>query len=92
MHPALLTGALVVAVAWLPILLKFYRAWTERKHPVSIAISLLITFVIYLPLYSVLSGQGMWALTTTVVIDGLLCGVFYLAFWLAKYRFSGPRA
>jgi len=84
--------ALVIALAWLPVLIKFFRSWRERTNPVSLAICVLVGSSIYLPVYAALLLPASWPLATFLAVDGLACSSFYAAFWWTRKRFHDSRS
>jgi len=94
-----LTTYLIVAglgiLAWIPILLRFYRSWVKRSNPISLGICACIILLIWI------SAAGVWRITDTVdkeivlmvstslsLIVALYC---HLAFRLAEKLFDDPR-
>ncbi len=86
---------LVLALAWIPIILRFYRQWRNRKNPVSLAICLILFFIIYGDIGAFLIYQGV--LNSTVVrlawegVQLCICAYFHTAFWIADRRFRDER-
>lgn len=84
-----------LAGAWIPVLLKFIRAWRARRNPVSLAICGVILLSIYsnivvIAVYA-FSGNPSWAAIATHVFNGLVCVNFYLSFMWARKRFPDSR-
>lgn len=90
-NPWTLAAALVVALAWIPVLLRFFRSWRERANPISLAICVLVAEAIYLPVYAAIVLPPSWPLVTIAFVGGIACGSFYIAFWWAKRRFQDGR-
>jgi hypothetical protein len=86
-----LITALAIALAWLPMVIKFFRSWRERGNPVSLAICVLIGLAVYLPVYAVIVLPPSWPLATMVAVSGLVCACFYGALFWAKRRFQNSR-
>lgn len=85
----------VLALAWIPLFLRFLRGWRNRKNPVSLAICAAISFLIYTNVVSMLLalGAGDWQ---TVRALNLLFGAFvivnfYIAFNWSNQRFPEAR-
>ena len=96
----MLSAYLVVAglgiLAWIPILLRFYRSWVKRSNPISLGICATIILLIWI------GAAGVWEITGTVdksivlmvstslsLVVALYC---HLAFRLAERLFDDPRA
>ena len=95
----MLTAYLVVAgvaiLAWIPILLRFYRSWVKRSNPISLGICAAIILLIWR------GAAGVWEITGTVdpaivllvsaslsLMVALYC---HVAFRLAEKLFDDPR-
>lgn len=85
----------IAILLWLPILLKFYRAWLGRHNPVSLAICALILLLVWS------SVAGTWVVTggvdagvVVLVSTGMSAAVAtfsHVAFYWSDKRFSGQR-
>lgn len=85
----------VAVLLWLPILLKFYKAWLGRHNPVSLAICAVILLLVWS------SIAGTWLVTESLDADtvifastGLsaLVAIFTnVAFYWSDKKFSGQR-
>lgn len=88
-------GTVVVALGWIPILLKFFRAWRTRSNPVSLAICGLIVFGVYSNVVTIAVSmtQGNMAVANTITwgFNVLSCVNFYFAFRWADKRFNNDR-
>jgi hypothetical protein len=84
--------ALVVALGWLPILIRFLRAWRERSNPISFAICVLILMALYVPPYIASMLPSSWPVAAIVTIDFIACATFYAALYRAARRFPSTRA
>lgn len=87
--------AAILSIAWIPILLKFYRAWTSRRNPVSLAICLVIAYVVYnnivdLAVYA-FAGDPTWSMGALNAFNLLICVNFYVAIFWAKKHFGETR-
>ena len=83
------------SVLWIPILIKFYRNWNERNNPVSLAICVLIFFVIWTAVagFWILSGDISPSLIVTcfAAFSSCLAIVFHISFHLSEAKFSNSR-
>jgi hypothetical protein len=86
-----LVGASAVALAWIPVLVRFVRSWRARSNPVSLAICALVGFAIYVPVYIASVPLPAWTLATVIAINVIACLTFYIAFWYARRTFSDTR-
>lgn len=84
----------VVALAWLPIFLRFYWNWRQRRNPISLAICGAIGFFMYIDgaVTLFLSAGALWAISILVVLNALGCLNFYFMFWWARRRFPDSRS
>jgi len=89
-----LVSSILLAVAWIPILIKFIRAWRSRNNPVSLAICGIIGLSMYTTTVSiaVYAFDGNTAASTLgiYVFNAIACANFYFAFRRAEKRFP-PR-
>ena len=90
--PWALIAAVVVALGWLPVFIKFFRSWQARTNPVSLAICILVALAIYLPTYAVLTLPPSWPLATFLTLDSFSCIAFYVAFWWSHRYFKSDRS
>lgn len=85
----------VAALAWVPILLKFFRTWRARKNPVSFAIITVIALCMYCSLTGIwfFTGQAspMMAITAIVIGELVVCVNFHVAFAISDARFPSAR-
>lgn len=89
---AVLTAvAVVVAIAWLPILLRFFRSWRQRNNPISFAICMLVFFALYVPTYVAATFPTSWPVAAIFAVDAMSCLTFYGTFWLSNRRFPDTR-
>lgn len=96
MAVALIALSVALALAWVPILLKFVRSWRARRNPVSLAICGIIVMSVYanaiaLAVYA-FDGNPSWAALATHIFNGLVCLNFYLSFMWARKRFPDARS
>lgn len=80
---------------WLPILARFYKSWTGRRNPISLAICAAILLLIWS------SVAGGWLVTgsvntclVVVVSAGLsaaVAGYAHLAFYWSTKKFNSER-
>jgi hypothetical protein len=87
--------SVVVALAWLPLLLRFFRGWRNRRNPVSLAICAalcLFTYTNVLFLLVLLDSTSWrffaWA---THVFEVIVLVNFYVAFKWSSIKFPDAR-
>lgn len=87
--------SLGLTVAWLPIFVRFRRAWKTRKNPVSLAICAMISFLMYRTLVPVLVelNLGAWPVADdlTMLFNAFVLLNFYLSFHWSAQRFPDAR-
>lgn len=80
---------------WVPILVKFYRSWSNRHNPVSLAICALITLIIWMAIAGIwiLSGNISHELivTCSAALSSSVAIVFHIAFYWSEHKFAGSR-
>lgn len=86
-----LVGAIIIALAWLPILARFFQSWRARGNPISLAICILIGLAAYVPCYLAIVIPPSWPIATVTAIDGITCATFYAAIRSASYKFPDTR-
>lgn len=96
MATALLALSIALAIAWVPILLRFVSSWRARRNPVSLAICGIIVLsvhanVIVMAVYA-FNGSPQWAALTVHIFNALVCLNFYLSFMWARKRFPDARS
>lgn len=91
LHPAVPIVALVVALAWLPVLLRFIRSWRARGNPISLAICVLVLMALYVPPYLASTLPRSWPVATVVAIDFIACSTFYVTIYYASRKFPDTR-
>lgn len=86
--------AAIVAVAWLPVFLRFYWNWRQRRNPISLAICGSVGFFVYFngALFIFTDAGLFWTEAVLVGLNALGCLHFYLSFWWAKRRFQDNRS
>lgn len=84
-----------LALAWVPLLIRFLRGWRSRKNPVSLAICATISALIYGNVTTALTamGQGAWETVRmlTVAVNAFVVVNFYLSFHWSSQRFQDAR-
>ena len=89
----LLSGA--VALAWVPLALRFSRGWKTRKNPVSLAIcAAILQFTYANILYALaLQGQTTWRFfaIATHTFELIVVVNFYIAFRWSDKKFIDAR-
>lgn len=95
MKSLLVIWALMLAIAWVPLALKFQRSWRGRKNPVSLAICLVVLLFIYSNLVFTLAvtGQTTWRFYAVATRSFEVAAIvnFYIAFRWSDARFGGTR-
>lgn len=95
MKELLVVWSIVLALAWIPLALKFQRAWRERKNPVSLAICLTMLLFTYANLVFMLAvtGQTSWRFYSIATRSFEVAAIvnFYVAFRWSDTRFGGSR-
>lgn len=88
-------ASFILALAWLPMLLKFLVHWRQRKNPLSFAIALTLAYVVY---SSALQGWSLLArfeiddlVEASVLTNVIVCGNFYLAEFVRAKNFPDQR-
>jgi hypothetical protein len=91
-HPVVpIASALTLALAWLPVFVRFFRSWRARGNPISIAICVLILVTLYIPVYLAGYTPPSWALATVIALSTIACVTFYVTFYYANQKFSDTR-
>ena len=87
--------SIVLAVAWIPLLIRFLRGWHSRKNPVSLAICAMIATSIYNCTTNALNVMGHGALEVVrmlaIAIQAFVIVNFYFAFHWSSQRFPDSR-
>ena len=87
--------ALVAIAAWVPVLWRFFSAWRKRRNPVSLAICLMITLLLYTSIISIMRLDGTitpeWAWFGFLLFNVTTCANFYAAFWWSGRKFTDTR-
>lgn len=78
-RPGLLGIAIGISVSWLPIFLRFTRAWRRRGYPTSLGIAGLVLFAMYAPICLAAQLPLSWPVATVLAIDTLSLITFYVA-------------
>lgn len=85
----------ILAAAWIPLMVRFLRGWRKRRNPVSLAICATISAQVYANVTATLTAAGLaaretvWALTMAVNVFIVIN--FYLSFRWASQRFPDAR-
>jgi hypothetical protein len=84
-----------LALAWLPIAIRFLRGWKSRKNPVSLAIfAALLLFAYTNILFAMaLTDQCSWSFfaIATHAFDAVVILNFYVSFYWSDKKFEGTR-
>ena len=90
MNIALLIGCSILVLAWIPILVKFFRNWRARANPISLAICFAVAYAIYIcmvPFFG--EGQDPFVVDSVVVgVNAVTCLFFHASFGWAKKRWA----
>jgi hypothetical protein len=81
----------VIALAWIPVFLRFLRSWRTRGNPISLAICALIMLALYIPVYLATAFPDSWPRLTVITLDGISCVTFYVTFRYASRKFPDTR-
>lgn len=90
----LLPSMIILEAAWAPIFWHFIRAWRRRGNPKSLAIAVLVLFMMFLALSIYFVNDKVDVLAILVVNQGLaflVCANFYFAMWKEKRLFKDTR-
>lgn len=89
MSVALLCLSSILALAWLPILIKFFRNWRGRANPISLAICFIIAFAIYICIVPFFETQDPLVMALVVqIVNAVTCLFFHISFGWAKKRWT----
>lgn len=84
-----------LALAWVPLLVRFLCGWHIRRNPVSLAICATISALIYGNITTALTamGQGTWETVRilTIAVNAFVILNFYLSFHWSRQRFPDAR-
>lgn len=86
-----LAASAAIALAWVPLLVRFYRAWRGRGNPISLAIALVVVMAAYAPTWLAGGPGAPWSWSGLAVVDSLCCAFFYAALIWARQRFPDAR-
>jgi amino acid transporter len=82
--------SVLLTVAWVPLLVRFYRRWRDRRHPVSLAIASAILLFCFINICVFWAFDAMIPTERIVAIirtgEAIVCAHFYLAFWSGDRR------
>lgn len=91
----LIVLTMALAVTWLPIVIKFQRAWMDRKNPVSLAIcAAALLFAYDNAIYSLaVMGETTWHFyaVATRCLEIIIVINFYISFRWSNVKFAGGR-
>jgi hypothetical protein len=92
---ALAATSVALAIAWLPLALRFLRGWKNRRNPVSLAICAALCLFMYtnVMLGIVLIDGASWNffVIATHVFHLIVVANFYVAFKWSERRFPDQR-
>jgi hypothetical protein len=85
----------VLALAWLPLAIRFYRGWKSRKNPVSLAIFAACLLFSYTNILFALAltDQATWQFfaIATHAFDAVVVLNFFVSFYWSDKKFEGAR-
>ena len=84
-------AAAIVALAWIPVFLRFFRSWRTRGNPISMAICVLVVYALYVPIFMTASLPPSWPPVTVIAVDAIVCMTFYGTFHFADRKFPDDR-
>lgn len=79
--------ALLLMVAWLPVMWRFFRQWRHRRNPISMAICLLVAFACYVNFTLIVMRSGVNDELThmsLLFVETVFCLTFYVSFRRAE--------
>lgn len=76
---AYLVISLIGVLLWTPILIKFYRSWSARRNPVSLAICAAVVLIMWSTL------AGMWLVTGRIQAGELIMATSAMSAAVAIY-------
>jgi hypothetical protein len=84
----------ILAVAWVPVGIYFFKSWKNRRSPLSLAICGLIGFPIYTNLSTALfmDSSSKWVCLVLVVANLVLWSNFMFCFYWQKKSFPDVRS
>lgn len=92
---AIVVLSCVLALAWLPLAVRFYRGWKSRKNPVSLAIFAALLLFVYTDILFALAltRQTTWHFFAfaTHAFDAVVVLNFYVSFYWSDKKFEGAR-
>lgn len=95
MKLALIIAASVLALAWLPLAVRFSRGWKTRKNPVSLAICAAMLLFAYTEVLFAFAISGETTLrffaVATHVFNAIVVVNFYVAFRWSDTKFVNAR-
>lgn len=95
MKVALIITACVLALAWLPLALRFNQGWKTRRNPVSLAICAAVLLSVYENVMYTLAVSGVttWRFyaVATHVFEVIVVVNFYVAFRWSDKKFENQR-
>jgi hypothetical protein len=88
--------SVVSVTLWTPILVRFYRSWSKRRNPISLAICAAIALIMWASL------AGMWVATNrieanvfilaTAAMSTVVAVYAHIAFYWSQKRFNDSRS
>jgi hypothetical protein len=95
MNTVLIVLSCALAVAWIPLALRFGRGWKSRRNPVSLAISAAVLFLAYANILSALALANLttWHFFNVAwhVFGVIVVANFYVAFRWSDMKYPEAR-
>ena len=83
-------ASLGVSLLWTPVIAHFLHRWRVRRHPLSLAICVMVLLMGYLnfAVLTALMGSAPWGYIRwgSLTAQALTLAVFYVSFWLGRHR------
>lgn len=93
---ALSLVGLTLIAAWVPILLRFFRAWKQRHNPVSLAICGVVLLIIYMNVLLIMVSSFKASLFGALLIglgfNVIACFNIHIAFRWSEKKFHDQRS
>lgn len=90
MHYVLVVAvSIVLAAAWVPVAIFFWRSWKRRRTPLSLAICGVVSYPIYTNVSAavLMKNEPVWAFTSLAVINAAVLINFYLCYQSQRRTF-----
>ncbi len=90
MNLALLGITVVLTIAWVPVLVRFFRNWRARSNPISLAIFFLVAGSVYQSFVPLITGSvdPVGAALVVQAVNAVTCLFFHISFSWARKRWT----